>query len=313
MAIPLSTRKLSADYGVTLTRGNAPALADGATIGGTAITAASLAAIESKLGTLVPITSVTYDAVTDFTVGAATVANEVRGVTVDITDGDTALTLTLPTGAGNLGDVLTLTVDLDGTTPGTLDVVCSDTLTLSSVANGQYTFHCTDTATWTPLAYEKSLVDTAGVAMNMAAPKDAAWVLANGTYTIPDKQAGLYIHSDSTDANNCVVTLPTGAECVGDGCLVIVNCDGAGTPDTVDIVVNPSQTMTDVENGNYAFTCLATGYWGRVIAPQGDATETDFGPGTSITGDISAYNETTLKAILTALVAAGICADDTTT
>lgn len=418
MAIPLSTRKLSADYGVTLTRGSAPALADGATIGGTAITAAALAAIESKLGTLVPITSVTYnkasftgsplkktapdevrgitvaaasanavleltlptgagnlgdvltltvalteanpgslnvvygggtltavangqhtfhctgtgvwlpmrnaaeilalqalapvasavyDAVGDFSTGAATVADQVRGVLVDITDANTALTLTLPTGAGNLGNVLTLTVALDGTTPGSLAVVCGGGATLSAVQNGTYSFQCTGTGVWKAITY-----DLYGA--NIVTVSDVTG--AYTAYTIPDR-INTFVLSDSNtvegDKVAAVITLPTGAMNVGKTIRIAVYLGNDAQKHTLNIVLGTlSGTLTNLANGVYKFRCHTTGEWTRELTAQYGAL-TDFGPGAAVTGDISTYQETAFKALLTACAKAGIIADNTTT
>ena len=148
---PISLRMLSSLYGLFLTRGNPPALADGTTVGGTALTAAKFAAYDVAVAGLAPATSVTYNKAS-FTGSPLkkTVPDEVRGVTVAAASANAVLELTLPTGATNLGDVLTLTVSLTEANPGSLNVVYGAG-TLTAVANGQHTFHCTGTGVWKPM------------------------------------------------------------------------------------------------------------------------------------------------------------------
>ena len=246
MAIPLSKQKLSADYGVTLSRGAAPQLADGTKVGGTTLTAAKFTAYDAALAGVVPVASAVYDAVTDFTNGAATVANEVRGVTVDITNANTALTLTLPTGANNLGDVLTLTVALDGANPGTLAVVCGGGVTLSGVLNGQYTFHCTGTGVWKPLA--RNNVGLGKITY------DAVGDFTAGAATVPDMYGCAVV--DITNAKTALtLTLPTGLSNLGRFMTVFVALDGA-TPGTLDVKLSSTVTIPSVSNGIYMLHCV---------------------------------------------------------
>lgn len=344
MAIPLSKQKLSADYGVTLSRGAAPQLADGTKVGGTTLTAAKFTAYDAALAGVVPVASAVYDAVTDFTAGAATVPDEVRGVTVDITDGNTALTLTLPTGATNLGDVLTLTVDLDGANPGTLDVVCGGSVTLPSITNGQHTFHCTGTGIWKPMrnaaeilalqsdveALETS-VDTAGTGLldrttaletyvDALQPVTAITITdittAHEAYTVPDRVSALILNDENTileDQIDAVITLPTGANNIGQKIGISVTLGSDANKHTVNVYLGSiNGTLVNLADGNYGFYCIAAGQWTRELVPTSGGL-TDFGPNTFVSGDISAYNETAFKALLTACAKAGIIADTTTT
>jgi hypothetical protein len=157
---------------------------------------AVVASHTSQLSGLVAVASVTY-AKTDFPGNAKTVPDEVRGVTVSAAEANAVLVLTLPTGASNLGDVLTLTVSLTGNTPGSLNVVYGGG-TLTAVANGQHTFHCTAPGVWKPMRNAAEIValqttiDTAGVGLSA--------VVAGHTSAIGDAQSGLVKAVDDVEA-----------------------------------------------------------------------------------------------------------------
>ncbi len=319
MAKPLSLRTLSSLYGVHLTRGNPPALEDGTTIGGTQLTAEKFTAYDAAIAGVVSVSSVVYDAVADFTDGAATVPDEVRGVTVDITDGNTALTLTLPTGATNLGDVLTLTVDLDGANPGTLDVVCGGSVTLPSITNGQHTFHCTGTGIWKPMrnaAEILALQSDVDALQPVTAITITDITTAHEAYTVPDRVSALILNDENTileDKINAVITLPTGANNIGQKIGISVALGSDANKHTVNVYLGSiNGTLVNLADGTYAFYCIAAGQWARELVPTSSGL-TDFGPNTFVSGDISSYNATTFKAVLTALEKAGIIADLTTT
>ena len=351
MAIPLSKRKLSADYGITLSSGNPPALKDGTTIGGAPITAAALE-------TLVPVTSVTYNKASF--AGSPlkkTAPDEVRGITVAASSANAVLELTLPTGAGNLGDVLTLTVALTEANPGSLNVVYGGG-TLTAVANGQHTFHCTGTGVWKPMRNAAEIlalqatVDTAetglsavvadhttkigtytgGSLSNIAADVgalqtaatnltpvtaltiDAMTVVAHTTYTIPNRVSVLLL----TDANEVAedkvtstMTLPTGAYNIGARIGIHVSLGVHGNKHVLNLVLGGGTTLSDVADGEYAFCCIATGVWARELVAQSGAL-TDFGPGAAVTGELASTDKTIIKALLTACAKAGIITDSTT-
>ena len=279
--------------------------------------AEDIAGLQNDVDNLTPVAGVTYDDDTDFTDGAATVADNVAYVYVHITDSAAENVLTLPTGAENLGKDLILYVNntYDG---GSLDVVMAPGVTAEDVENGKYHFNCIDTATWTEVGDCKAIQEL--LFTGMPAAKDAAWVAANATFTIPDKQAGLIIVStNDTATHNTGLILPTGAECVGDLCTISVACGGTHA-DTVDIYLGTiNGTLEDVDNGTYLFACMAEGQWARLPVGQSNAL-TDWGPGTAITGDLSAEGEGDaldeikgiLADVLGALENAGIIANNTT-
>jgi len=359
MAIPLSKRKLSADYGITLSPGNPPALKDGTTIGGTALTAAKFTAYDAAVAGLAPATSVTYNKAS-FTGSPLkkTVPDEVRGVTVAAASANAVLELTLPTGATNLGDVLTLTVSLTEANPGSLNVVYGAG-TLTAVANGQHTFHCTGTGVWKPMRNAAEIlalqatVDTAvtglsavvadhttkigtytgGSLTNVAADVgalqtaatnltpvtmltiDAMTTEAHAAYTIPNRVSLLILSDENTVEGDKVtsnITLPSGAYNIGQRIAIQIALGADQYKHVVNLVLGGGTTLSDVADGSYAFYCIAAGVWVRELVPQSGAL-TEFGPGAEVTGDISSYNETAFKALLTACEKAGIIADTTTT
>jgi len=318
MAIPLSKRKLSADYGITLSSGNAPALADGTTVGGTALTAAKFAAYDVAVAGLAPATSVTYNKAS-FTGSPLkkTVPDEVRGVTVAAASANAVLELTLPTGATNLGDVLTLTVSLTEANPGSLNVVYGGG-TLTAVANGQHTFHCTGTGVWKPMRNAAEILALQAAATNLTPVTmltiDAMTTEAHAAYTIPNR-VSLLILSDANEVEldkvTSNITLPSGAYNIGQRIAIRVALGADQYKHVVNLVLGGGTTLSDVADGGYAFYCIATGVWVRELVAQSGAL-TEFGPGAEVTGALSSEDKTIIKTLLTACAKAGIITDSTT-
>ena len=268
--------------------------------------------ILNMIDDVTPVAAETYDAVTDFTSDAATVGSNVVAVSVDITDLTDDLVLTLPTNPKNIGNTLTLVVALDGTVTGKLDVVMSATVTAEEVENGKYLFQCIAPGTWTEVGGCQAIQELLGVTAGLVTAAPTAYT----AYTIPDQTSALAFGHKNTDAGTkveVVLTLPTGAECIGKTIGLTLDLGDNGEKHTVDVVLGSAYgTLTTLDNGMYSFYCMAAGDWTRLLAPQSGALS-DFGPGTSITGNTSAYNEDLLLLIIDALENAGICSDGTTT
>jgi hypothetical protein len=206
-----------------------------------------------------------------------TVPDQVVKVTVTLTSNDNTLILALPTGPTNVSNPLVLDVAItaDGGTKTKIDVVLSDSLTVSDAANGKYILFCAEEGVWIYVE-QSSQID--GLLTDVAALETKTTYLATkaitahaASVTIPDLTAYVTLIYTSSNAATQVVTLPTGAVNVGHTIYVKVAITGT---DDVDLVIGGGQgNIETLQNCVMAFDCIAAGHWMSRLAMYGPAGE----------------------------------------
>lgn len=196
--------------------------------------------------------------------------NTVYG-TVVFTDDDGTVVLTLPTGATNIGGAFALYKDItaDQGTATKVNVVLSETVTETDIANGWHLYLCNAEGVWKNMA--DILASAARVAdLEAAAAVEITAVPYPLAVQVADKVHAVNVEIvDGGSTNTIELTLPAGAVNIAKELLILVSLTAdAGTACKININYDATQSFDDAANGAYYFRCIAAGTWVPVVYPS---------------------------------------------